>query len=319
MNEMPLISIIVPVYNVEHYLSRCIDSIIKQTYQNLEIILVDDGSQDGSPAICDEYARKDDRITVIHKENGGAASARNAALKGAKGEYIFFLDGDDFIHPECIGRLYDISIAHQCDIVQCDYEKGTADAFSTNEEIHSIKFYQKEQALTDFRYKTIVWGKLLKRNTLNEIYFPEGKIYEDEAVYYRFTYRAAKIAITDDRLYYYYQTNQSVMRNKDEIQKDYFTNILEERIAFFEEKKEPQLVRSSIERYLVILMLYYASWRCNKRIKNDPQPLRQKFKENYKKLQSFRGTSYQLRLMFWLVYHFPRISSRAIYILRKQG
>lgn len=319
MTNMPLVSVIVPVYNVEKYLTRCIDSIIGQTYRNLEIVLVDDGSPDNSPAICDEYAQKDSRITVIHKENGGAASARNAGLEIIKGEYVFFLDGDDFIHYQCIDKLNEIAAANQCDIVQCDFEKGTADVFSSVEKKYSLAFYNCEQALSGFRYKTIVWGKLLKRKMLEEVRFPEGKIYEDEAVYYRFTYCAARIAITDEKLYYYFQSANSVMRNDAKETKEYFTDILEERIAFFEEKNEQKLVRSSIERYLVILMLYYADWCCNKNIKNNPQILWQKFKENYKRLKTFRGTPMKLKLMFWLFYHFPRISSRAIYILRKQG
>ena len=114
-----VITIIVPVYNVQNYLEACIDSILAQTYQALEIILVDDGSTDSSPAICDRYAQKDSRVRVIHKENGGAASAKNEALKVATGKYLTFVDSDDWIEPDAMAYMQELLELHQAQVVQC--------------------------------------------------------------------------------------------------------------------------------------------------------------------------------------------------------
>ena len=117
-----LVSIIVPIYNVEKYIKECIDSIINQTYKNLEIILVDDGSPDCCPKICDEYSKKDKRIKVIHKENGGLSSARNAGLDVAKGEYVSFIDSDDVVDEKFIETLYNLCIENNCDISECNFQ-----------------------------------------------------------------------------------------------------------------------------------------------------------------------------------------------------
>jgi glycosyltransferase involved in cell wall biosynthesis len=120
MEKQPLISIIVPVYKVEKFLSKCVDSILNQTYRNIEIILIDDGSPDNSPAICDEYAEKDNRIKVIHQRNAGLAGARNAGLAICRGEYIAFVDSDDYIEPNMMEAMLNAAVNNDCDIVRCN-------------------------------------------------------------------------------------------------------------------------------------------------------------------------------------------------------
>ena len=316
MEQMPLVSIIVPVYNVEKYLERCIKSVLSQTYPNIELILVDDGSKDSSPQICDSYADREN-ITVIHKENGGLSSARNAGIKRATGEYIFFLDSDDFIHDECIQTLYDIMTQYDCDIVQGNFERGTSELFSDKRENANITLLSYQEALSGFRYKTIACGKLYRRFVIDGIDFPEGLIHEDEAIYYQYACRAKKIAITNRALYYYFMAPNSIMRNNQEYKNECFIDILEERIEFFENRNEPLMVRASIERYLVILVLTYSEWHCSKTIQNDEKKLRSKFLEFYKRLKGFSGTPIKLKLMFLAFRICPNLSARVIALIRK--
>ena len=164
---MDLISVIVPVYNVEKYLDKCIQSIVDQTYTNLEIILVDDGSPDNSGAICDEWAEKDNRIKVIHKANGGLSDARNAGLDIATGEYIAFVDSDDYIELDFYDKLYNVIKATNCDISICNLRKvyennnvsvNNCDTF----EITEYSTTEAMSALIDDKIRQVVWNKLYK-------------------------------------------------------------------------------------------------------------------------------------------------------------
>lgn len=181
MDQESLISVIVPIYKVEKYLKRCVDSILNQTYKNLEIILVDDGSPDNCPKMCDEYAEKDDRIKVIHKENGGVSSARNAALKAASGDYIGFVDADDFIHPKMYEILLKNATENNCDCAICDRSKLNNDEcvnLAIDEKIapeilSTYDILKREFAWGDFNICCTVWNKLIKKNILGNIVFDE--------------------------------------------------------------------------------------------------------------------------------------------------
>jgi glycosyltransferase involved in cell wall biosynthesis len=188
MEKQPLISIIVPVYKVEKFLSKCVDSILNQTYRNIEIILIDDGSPDNSPAICDEYAEKDNRIKVIHQRNAGQAGARNAGLAICRGEYIAFVDSDDYIEPNMMEAMLNAAVNNDCDIVRCNCAT-IKDGVRTEQEAvfrsgcMSKKDYM-DLIMTDCMgsqpcfalYKSTLWGK---------IRFPEGRVFEDLAVIYK--------------------------------------------------------------------------------------------------------------------------------------
>ena len=181
---MDLISIIVPVYNVDKYLNRCINSILKQTYSNLEVLLIDDGSTDNSGLICDKYASKFNNIRVYHKKNGGISSARNYGLDriSNKANYIAFVDSDDFLHPRMYEILYGDLIKYDCDIAVCNMDK----TYSTivNEYIsENVLILNKEEYFEnyfdDFYRSNVVWNKLYKRKCIEKLKFEEGKIYED--------------------------------------------------------------------------------------------------------------------------------------------
>lgn len=205
-----MISVIIPIYKVEPYLRRCVDSVIKQTYKDLEIILVDDGSPDGCPKICDEYAKTDPRIKVIHKENGGLSSARNAGLDIISGEYVSFVDSDDYIHPKMIEILYNEMIKSRTLASSVEYKRiYTTDVCSIfqNPEDYCI-FTTDEEYINDNYFEVIfnvIWGKLYDSSVWNNLRFPEGMIYEDEylkpALMDRINF---KYAFIKKPLYYYY-------------------------------------------------------------------------------------------------------------------
>ena len=213
---MELISVIVPVYNVEKYLPRCIDSILKQTYKNIEILLIDDGSTDMSPLICDRYASKFKNISVYHKKNGGISSARNYGLDriSKKSNYIAFVDSDDFINPKMYEILYDNLTEYNCDIPVCNfskvYDENCVENISNNITTVTMKEYMNSY-FDDFFRTNVVWNKLYKVGRVKDIRFKEGKIYEDIFYSPQVICKANKIVINESNLYYYYQRQGSIL------------------------------------------------------------------------------------------------------------
>ena len=216
INE-PLISVVVPIYNVEQYLERCINSILQQTYQNLEIILVDDGSPDNSGVICDSYLSLDQRIKVIHKKNGGLSDARNAGLEIASGEFIAFIDSDDTIMPEMIEKLYQRIDTDRSDMAFCGYRQ-----VSPNGDILSEVFLP-DNVLTGFdalkvSYEdqgvlyTIACNKLYKKHLFQDIRYPVGKYHEDEFTTYLIIDQCNRVSVVKEALYIYYQRDDSIMQ-----------------------------------------------------------------------------------------------------------
>lgn len=212
----PLISVIVPIYNVEKYMKKCVDSIINQTYKNLEIILVDDGSPDNCPQICDEYAKQDSRIKVIHKENGGLSDARNAGMKIATGEYVSFIDSDDYISDDFVETLYTTMKTENSDIVECDivkFEDGTTPVIEKdNCEINS---FSTEKGLSlliaENKFHQHVWNKLYKSEFGLKIPFEKGKLNEDEFWTYQIFGQAEKVTKINKSMYFYLQRSGSIM------------------------------------------------------------------------------------------------------------
>lgn len=210
--EQPLISVIVPVYNVEKYLKKCVDSITSQTYKNLEILLVDDGSTDSSGQICNEFEKNDARIKVIHKKNGGLSDARNAGLDRAKGQYYAFIDSDDYIQDNTIEIMLNAIKKNKSEIAVCNMirflEEGETLQFycPTDHEV----LYQGKQ-----RYKTLnqpsVCNKLFEAKLFEGIRFPKGKYYEDTFVYHEVLYRANNIVLTGTDSYWYLSREDSIV------------------------------------------------------------------------------------------------------------
>ena len=216
MKQKPLISVIVPVYRVEEYLNQCIQSIVRQTYQNLEIILVDDGSPDRCPEICDQWREKDTRITVIHQLNGGGGKARNRAIDCLKGEYVAFVDSDDYISPNMLEVLYSF-FSEEVDIVECDYCKveDNSPKFSDRLTELKVKSFTVDEAMreniNEHYFQQVIWNKLYRRNVIGDIRFPEGKLIDDEFWTYKVIGNSRNLIHVEEILYAYRQQPQSVM------------------------------------------------------------------------------------------------------------
>ena len=240
MKKNELISIIVPIYKVEPYLHKCIDSILNQTYKNLQIILVDDGSPDRCGEICDQYAKTDKRINVIHKENGGLSDARNCGIDVATGKYLSFLDSDDWLHNEYIEKLYELLKSSKSDISACDFLRTSTEKVHTdysNQTVYEFSNIEALEQYTDGFYVQMVvaWGKLYKRKLFEGIRFPVGRIHEDEFTTHRLLYKAKKVVYTTAQLLYYRQREDSIMKISFNInQKLDALDSYEERSAFFE-------------------------------------------------------------------------------------
>ena len=218
---MAEVSIIVPVYQVEKYIRQCIDSILAQTFTDFELILVDDGSKDKSGQICDEYARMDKRVKVIHKENGGAADTRNRGMDQAVGNYVMFVDSDDYIAPTMLECLYRNMLNENADIAACNYlyfyENDRQKDFATNVKSEvltgaEIFYYRKNER--NYGFWTVVWNKLMKRQTVGKVRFRSGKYYEDEFWANEIYQMDIKIVTIQECLYYYRQHENSTMRQK---------------------------------------------------------------------------------------------------------
>lgn len=213
-----IISVIVPVYKIEKYLHRCIESILRQTYRNLEVLLVDDGSPDACPQICDAFAKKDPRVRVIHKENGGLSSARNAGLDQALGEYISFVDGDDYIHPNMIEDLYCALSESGADLAACNLqfvdEDGTEIQRDHNRMLRRETLYLDGSFSNAFQAGVVVWNKLYKKSLWETYRFREGKYHEDEFAFHHIMKQCKKMICIPNVFYYYVQHNESIMANR---------------------------------------------------------------------------------------------------------
>lgn len=223
----PLVSIIVPVYKVEKYLPLCLDSILAQTYENLEVILVDDGSPDSSPAICDEYAKNDSRVKVIHQENKGLASARNTGLRNMTGDFFYFVDSDDCIHPSLIENALKEAEQENANIVQIELETVPSDFNDYQKEIPEYRkqIFDRVESLynldrddksrgKDIRLTTtVVWTKLYRTEAFRKFLFPEGmRMHEDQMVAHRLIQMAGGMVFLDVPLYYYRMSEESLIR-----------------------------------------------------------------------------------------------------------
>lgn len=209
-----VISIVVPVYKVEAYLHRCVDSILAQSFTDFELILVDDGSPDNCGKICDEYAEKDKRIRVVHQKNGGLSAARNAGIDIAQGEWISFIDSDDWIHPDYLRVLYEAATEQGTDISAGSYETVNDDTKVSNDGIDpEITETTPEEFWVENRTNaTVAWGKLYKRRFFDEVRYPVGKYHEDEYVTYKLLFGCEKIAVVHAPIYRYFYNSNSISR-----------------------------------------------------------------------------------------------------------
>jgi len=314
-----LISIVVPIYNVEKYLNRCVDSILGQTYRNIEIILVDDGSPDGCAKICDEYSLKDNRIKVIHKKNGGLSDARNKGIELAKGVYISFVDADDLIAPYFIEILYNMCIKYSCDISMGYFQQfETKISFSTecDKEIKAFSNIEMVKNLCNDMYlqSVVVWNKLYKTTLFQNINYPFGKIYEDEATTYKLYYAANKIVVTTQILYGYSYRQGSITKSCFSIKNLDFIGIAKERAEFYKDNDEMELYIQFLRLYCYTLISFYNKIRIEmNEEKRIPKELFNEYKIQYKYMVKSPLTSKKQKLGLTLL----RINPKLLNLLLK--
>ena len=237
--EKALISIIIPVYKVEKYLEKCIQSVINQTYENLQIILVDDGSPDNCGKICDEYAKKDHRIEVIHKSNGGLSDARNKGLEIAKGEYIGFVDSDDYIEADMYEVLYNLLKQYNADVSICNFYTVSQGKIAIKNAENGIKEYNRieilKEVLLDNNIQSYAWNKLYKKELFDEIKYPVGKKYEDIGTTFYLLEKCNKVVVTGKPEYYYINRQDSIVNNVTETTITDYIELIMQRYDYIEE------------------------------------------------------------------------------------
>ena len=267
-----LISVIVPVYKVEKYLKKCVDSIINQTYRNLEIILVDDGSPDSCPQMCDEYLKIDSRIKVIHQENGGLSAARNAGIRISNGEYIGFVDSDDYIVPTMYEILFNNIVEKNSDLAICNYKFVDEDGLPIHQQTESpindeiLTGYETLEKLNEngWWYYITAWNKLYKRNIFDKIKFPEGKLHEDVFVAHEIFARCEKVVTMQEILYLYVQRQDSIMSGLKSIKHLDEAEAIASRCFFYEKNNLNELIPDSLK----ILYRSYNLYRYDVNIDN---------------------------------------------------
>ena len=258
--DAPLISVIVPVYKVEKYLDRCVQSIVDQTYRNLEIILVDDGSPDNCPAMCDAWAAKDSRIKVLHKENGGLSDARNAGMAVATGFYMGFVDSDDYIAPEMYRLLYERLTADGSDIAACGvemvFEDGSPSRILTKAGTCVLAHDEAMEAvICESWLKQPVWYKLYKTALIREISFPVGKYHEDVFWTWQAVAQAQHVSIFHTPCYFYLQRTGSIMGERYSLRRLDAIEAKQQRLEYLEQEF-PQLAEQG-KKDLLFSCLYH--------------------------------------------------------------
>jgi glycosyltransferase involved in cell wall biosynthesis len=272
----PEISIIVPIYNVENYLYKCINSILTQTFTDFELILVNDGSPDNCGEICNEYAMRDPRIKVIHKENKGLSSARNAGIRSATGKYIGFIDSDDYIGNNMYEILYENAEQFSSDIVVCDvievYENKDIDLkhhntpgyrveHFTNIEVLNQLYLSNDNSLNPMGRGSERWiyavNKLYKKSLFDSLEYSEGRIYEDEFIIHKVYFNSKKVTSLTAKLYYYVQRENSIMNSPYSIRKFDRVYALKDRADFFKKMRHTNLHEKAFKCYLEVLFWNY--------------------------------------------------------------
>ena len=309
--EKPLLSIIVPVYKVENYLQKCIDSILAQTFTDFELILVDDGSPDNCPALCDAAAAKDARIRVLHQKNGGLSAARNAGLDVARGEWIGFVDSDDYIAPEMSEILYKAVQSTGADLALCDYVKvDETGALCTQTHVAVPQKSLTGRELLQKAYWTtvqIAWNKLYHRTIFAQLRYPVGKLNEDFFVIPEICLNTQKAVVVPDVLYYYVQRGDSIMgksrtlRHYDaaEAAQHYWNCLVENRVY-------ETLPAAAECTFCVVSRIY---WTLPAALRKEPRSMEmlRMQSETVRRTRQYCAVPLKLQLQSWLLWRCPQV------------
>lgn len=277
MTQDYLISIIIPVYKVEKYLDRCVSSVVNQTYKNLEIILVDDGSPDNCPQMCDEWSKKDCRIKVIHKENGGLANARNSGIEKFTGDYVMFADSDDYLEPDMVEFLLDLSVKYDADVSRCgfffNYENDGSESVSENDtEILKLDRDDRIIDLATSGFGGTAWNKLYKASIIkNNHYDKKDGCSEDIMHNYRVYKQAEKTVFYDVPKYHYVIRNDSITNN--EFSYGAFDIIRAKRIILDEQKGNEKTLPYAVRGYIMSAFIVLSGCIQNNKFQKEKQEL----------------------------------------------
>lgn len=312
-----MVSIIVPVYKVEEYLPRCIDSLINQTYKDIEIILVDDGSPDNCPKICDEYAQKDNRIKVIHKQNEGVSKARNCAIQEAKGEYLLFVDSDDWVDENYVKNLYCALVSTGSDMSACLFCKtdGLKNRACFDETVEIVEDKKLYYALTEENYAGYAWNKMYKTSIIkeNKIEFDlDIALGEDSVFTAKYLSLITKVAFIRQDLYYYFFRRGSVTNSAKFGIKH--TTILKsrEKVLSILEKEKSDYYDLCLASYLDHLAKSKYFFMGKEEYQEQLKEIDKKIKENKKRISRLRHVSFTSKVKLWLMVNFPN-TCRALF------
>lgn len=311
-----LISVIIPVYKVEAYLQRCVDSVLKQTYENLEIILVDDGSPDGCPAICDAYAARDARVKVIHQANAGLSGARNAGIEAAKGAYLSFIDSDDYVAPDFIESLYEACVTTGSQMSLCRWVyvhgeeiKGT-DLSEEMPEKEAVTLFTGRELLAnlyipDGAYYVVAWNKLYRRELFEQVRYPVGRIHEDEATTHKIFHQVKQGAFVDRPLYGYFVAPSSITRGFNPRRLDWITGVYE-RLQFFEQHGYPELMPRGLQAFADgMIDIYFGLVDFQPENKEAQKQIQDLVRQGCRRVKQYGRFPLRTAVGYWLFVHMP--------------
>lgn len=326
------ISIIVPIYNTDKYLAECIESIINQTYKNLEIILINDGSSDKSLEICNYFKEKDRRIVVINQVNMGVAYSRNIGIKNATGDYIAFVDSDDKIKPNMFQKLIEISKKNNADISMCEFEVIDEKGNNINNELKK-KYVEKEFENTinvlkgdrkfEILYKgsitglagIVIWNKLYKRKLIKSLKYKDGTIHEDEAMSHIILNRANMVVYTKETLYLYRKRQGSITSKEYSIDRQQILDGLNERYIFFKDTNREKLACFALKEYAFMIIIHYRYSLEYNLGNGNLKNLKKRLKKILKDIFFNKYLSLRVKVIISLFYMYPKLAIK-IYLLK---
>lgn len=320
---MPKLSIIVPIYNVEKYLPRCIESILNQTFREFELILINDCSTDNCKEICEKYKKIDSRIIVVNKKNGGVSSARNFGIDISRGEYIGFVDPDDFIDANMYEILFNTANSYNSDMVICDYYKVSEYDIKKYEEIQlnnkgiiveNINNIDAiERIITRDTKIVVAWNKIYKRSLFDNLRYKEGVICEDEFLAHRIFYKCSKISIINQKLYYYIQRKGSIV-NSPFSSKD-FDKIyaMKDRLDFLNEKRITNLIDKAEKSFIDYFVCnYFLGYQRLENIEYELKRLKKDFNSVFYKILDNKFISLNEKITLFILYLSPYLYNKLI-------
>ena len=299
-----MISIIVPVYNVEKYFDGCMESLLGQTYEEFEVIVINDGSTDGSAVLCDKWAEKDKRVRVVHQENKGLAAVRNKGLELARGEYIAWVDSDDYVDKSYLEKMLETRENTRADMVMCSFYTDTDGTVEcTGKRVFHVETMDRqaflERLYTHGMY-SVVWNKLLPREAYQGVQFPVGRVFEDSSVMRQLTARCKKIVVIDEPLYFYRRHGESItLQQRNEAKSIKYTNDmylwLKEEIDEYRKEQNAKLVAMA-SRYLCDAIICYSEGIRRKNLRK----WKMIYREYEKEIRSYKEFSSMTKIKYWV-------------------